>query len=90
MTLLSLWPAVVNFVFAVHTPIALFAASEDIPAEAKKEGEVVLYLSTNLTDANGMIRLDKQHIPFINVNVFRADNEKLLNRILTESATGGI
>lgn len=64
------------------------ATAQDIAAAAKKEGEVLLYLSTNLADANGMIQLFKQKYPFINVNFFRADNEKLLNRILTESATG--
>ena len=88
MTLLSLWRAVLVFVFVVHTPSTLFAASEDFAPAAKKEGELVLYLSTNLTDANGMIQLFKQKYPFINVNAFRADNEKLLNRILTESSTG--
>jgi len=87
MTLLSLWPAIFVFVFAVHSPSTVFAASEDLAPAAKKEGELVLYLSTNLTDANGMIQLFKQKYPFINVNAFRADNEKLLNRILTEAAT---
>lgn len=64
------------------------ATAQDVVAAAKKEGEVLLYLSTNLADANGMIQLFKQKYPFINVNFFRADNEKLLNRILTESTTG--
>jgi iron(III) transport system substrate-binding protein len=64
------------------------AIAQDVVAAAKKEGEVLLYLSTNLADANGMIQLFKQKYPFINVNFFRADNEKLLNRILTESTTG--
>ena len=64
------------------------AAQDDGVAAAKKEGQLVLYLSTNLTDANGMVQLFKQKYPFINVNLFRADNEKLLNRILTESTAG--
>jgi iron(III) transport system substrate-binding protein len=63
------------------------AAADDLIAGAKKEGGLVLYLSTNLTDANGLIQLFKQKYPFINVDFFRADNEKLLNRILTESTT---
>jgi len=66
---------------------AIFAA-DDLIAGAKREGGLVLYLSTNLTDANGLIQLFKQKYPFINVDFFRADNEKLLNRILTESTTG--
>ena len=53
------------------------ATAQDVVAAAKKEGEVLLYLSTNLADANGMIQLFKQKYPFINVKFFRADNEKL-------------
>jgi iron(III) transport system substrate-binding protein len=81
-------PAIFILLFQLFVTAASYAAGEDSVAAAKKEGEVVLYLSTNLTDANGMIQLFKQKYPFINVNAFRADNEKLLNRILTESATG--
>ena len=54
----------------------------------KERATPSLYLSTNLTDANGMVQLFKQKYPSINVNLFRADNEKLLNRILTESTAG--
>ena len=63
-------------------------SNDDLLTAAKKEGEVNLYLSTNLTDANGLIGLFKQKYPFINVNLFRADNEKLLSRILTETSAG--
>jgi len=63
-------------------------AADDLVAGAKKEGGLVLYLSTNLTDANGLIQLFKQKYPFIFFDYVRAANEKLLNRILTESTTG--
>ena len=66
----------------------LWASDDQIIAGAKKEGEVSLYLSTNLTDANGMMQRFKQKYPFVNVGLFRADNEKLLNRILTEASAG--
>ena len=68
-------------------PCAVFS-SDDLIASAKKEGDLVLYLSTNLTDANGLIQLFKDKYPFINVNLFRATNQALLNRILTESTAG--
>jgi iron(III) transport system substrate-binding protein len=58
---------------------------DNLIAGAKKEGALVLYLSTNLTDANGLVQLYKSKYPFVKVDMFRADNEKLLNRILTES-----
>ena len=64
------------------------ASDEQIISGARKEGEVSLYLSTNLTDANGMIQRFKQKYPFVNVGLFRADNEKLLSRILTEASAG--
>ena len=78
--------AVVMIFAGLHSDYA--TAADDLVAGAKKEGSLVLYLSTNLTDANGLIQLFKQKYPFINVDFFRADNEKLLNRILTESTTG--
>jgi iron(III) transport system substrate-binding protein len=71
--------------FGVAVNLSAGEANDDLVAGAKKEGNLTLYLSTNLADANGIIQLFKQKYPFINVNFFRADNEKLLNRILTES-----
>jgi iron(III) transport system substrate-binding protein len=65
-----------------------WASDDQIIAGAKKEGEVSLYLSTNLTDANGMMQSFKQKYPFVNVGLFRADNEKLLSRILAEASAG--
>jgi len=62
-------------------------ANDDLIAGAKKEGNLILYLSTNLADANGLVQLYKSKYPFVKVDMFRADNEKLLNRILTESVT---
>jgi iron(III) transport system substrate-binding protein len=88
MTIRRTWSAILILLFQILAAAVSFAAGEDGVAAARKEGEVVLYLSTNLADANGVIQLFKQKYPFINVNFFRADNEKLLSRILTESATG--
>src|SRR6201988_2905739 len=86
MRLLQLLLVVIISAFGLNLSKAF--AADDLTAGAKKEGSLVLYLSTNLTDANGMVQLFKQKYPFINVNLFRADNEKLLNRILTESTAG--
>ncbi len=63
-------------------------AQDDVIAGAKKEANLTLYLSMNLTDADGLIKLFRQKYPFIDVNPFRADNEKLLSRILTEATAG--
>src|SRR5207244_3581153 len=88
MKLLRLVLVLVIFCFGLQFDRSSSFAADDLIAGAKKEGNLVLYLSTNLTDANGMVQLFKQKYPFINVNLFRADNEKLLNRILTESTAG--
>src|SRR5258708_33614753 len=88
MTVLRLGPGLSIFGFGLEFDCSSSFAADDLIAGAKKEGNLVLYLSTNLTDANGLVQLFKQKYPFINVNLFRADNEKLLNRILTESTAG--
>src|SRR6476660_5615837 len=75
--------AVVMIFAGLHSDYA--TAADDLVAGAKKEGSLVLYLLTNLTDANGLIQLFKQKYPFIIVYFFCADNENMLNRIFTES-----
>ncbi len=81
----SVWLAIIVLLCGGSASLFAGEASDDLIAGAKKEGALVLYLSTNLTDANGLVQLYKSKYPFVNVNLFRADNEKLLNRILTES-----
>jgi ABC-type Fe3+ transport system substrate-binding protein len=66
----------------------ILASDDNVIAAAKKEREVSLYLSTNLTDANGLIQRFNQKYPFITVGLYRTENEKLLNRILTEASAG--
>ncbi|HEY7165384.1 MAG TPA: extracellular solute-binding protein [Candidatus Binatia bacterium] len=74
--------------FAAATFAMPLRAAEDLTASARREGELNLYLSTDLSDANAMIQAYKKKYPFVEVSFFRAGNEKLLSRILTESATG--
>lgn len=88
MKFLKLSVAILIGWISLHLNLSTALAQDDVVAAAKKEGQLVLYLSTNLTDANGIVQLFKQKYPFINVNLFRADNEKLLNRILTETTSG--
>ena len=80
--------AVLMMIIALMTLGESARAQDDVVGAAKKEGALTLYLSMNLTDANGLIQLFRQKYPFIKVDYFRADNEKLLNRILTESTAG--
>lgn len=85
MTLRTLSLAIVLCLAGLNSHLPAATVEDNLIAGAKKEGALVLYLSTNLTDANGLVQLYKAKYPFVNVNLFRADNEKLLNRILTES-----
>ena len=87
MRLHTLLLAIVLVLAGLNSHLLAASAEDDLIAGAKKEGNLTLYLSTNLADANGVIQLYKSKYPFVNVNLFRADNEKLLNRILTESVS---
>jgi iron(III) transport system substrate-binding protein len=85
----ALFPRIAGLLILVLVAgTSLARAQEDVIAAAKKEANLTLYLSMNLTDANGLMQLFRQKYPFVNVNIFRADNEKLLNRIVTEATAG--
>ncbi|HLN87853.1 MAG TPA: extracellular solute-binding protein, partial [Candidatus Limnocylindrales bacterium] len=73
--------------------LLIIASAQLVPAAtrdqlidgAKKEGEVVVYASMNLEEANTMIARFEQKYPFVKVKLNRADSEKLLTRILVEA-----
>src|SRR5262245_53384761 len=69
----------------VSTQLAVAASRDQLIDGAKKEGEVVLYASMNLEEANVMISRFEQKYPFVKVKLNRADSEKLLSRILVEA-----
>jgi len=71
--------------FFASTQFVLPATREQFIEGAKKEGEVVLYASMNLEEANVMIARFEQKYPFVKVKLNRADSEKLLTRILVEA-----
>src|SRR4029453_2748115 len=73
-------------VFVLVSAQSSTAASRDQWIEgAKKEGEVVLYASMNLEEANTMISRFEQKYPFVKVKLNRTDSEKLLTKILVEA-----
>jgi len=55
---------------------------------AKKEGQVVWYVTLNITDSNALLNRFNQKYPFIKTELLRAGSEQLLNRILTEDSAG--
>ncbi|HWH79285.1 MAG TPA: extracellular solute-binding protein [Candidatus Binatus sp.] len=61
------------------------ASKEQWIEGAKKEGEIILYASMNLEEANTMISRFEQKYPFVKVKLNRTDSEKLLTKILVEA-----
>ncbi|HXG52554.1 MAG TPA: extracellular solute-binding protein [candidate division Zixibacteria bacterium] len=55
---------------------------------ARKEGKVVWYTSTNITESKPLLQDFEQQYPFIKGEIFRASGEKTLNRIVTEARAG--
>src|SRR5215475_14844879 len=62
------------------------AASNDTLIEgAKKEGEVIVYASMNLEEANAMISRFEQKYPFLKVKLNRTGGEGLLTKVFAEA-----
>lgn len=84
------WPFSLVLLFFLSTPFLLHgtslgASKEDLVEGAKREGEVVLYASMNLGEANTMISKFEDRYPFLKVKLNRTGSEKLLTKVLTEA-----
>ena len=55
---------------------------------AKKEGKLVWYTSTNVSESKPLLDDFEKLYPFIKGEIVRASGEKTLNRIMTESRAG--
>jgi len=65
--------------------VARAADSDAVIAAAKREGEVVVYASMNIGEANLLSSKFEQRYPFVKVKLNRTGSEKLLTRVLTEA-----
>ena len=61
------------------------AVREDLVEAAKKEREVVFYTTTNLEEAGAMSARFKARYPFLEVNITRAEGERLTTKVLQET-----
>jgi iron(III) transport system substrate-binding protein len=61
------------------------ASREELIEAAKKDREVVFCTTTNLEEANSMSRQFKAKYPFLEVNIIRAEGERIITRILQEA-----
>ena len=66
-------------------PISKAASKDDLIQGAKKEGEVILYASMNIEEANTTIAKFEEKYPFLKVKLARTGSEKLLAKALTEA-----
>src|SRR6266542_794986 len=56
--------------------------------EAKKEGKLVWYTSTNVTESKPLLDDFEKQYPFIKGEIFRASGEVILNRVIGETRAG--
>ena len=55
---------------------------------AKKEGKLIWYTSTNISESKPLLDDFEKQYPFVKGEIFRASGEKTLNRIVTEARAG--
>jgi len=80
---------ITGFLFLFLQPSFAAEQPPDIAA-AKKEGRLVLYVSTNLPLAQAIAKGFEQKHPYLKVEITRNSGEALLNRIRTEKLAGKI
>ena len=78
--------------------IACFAPSADAQSQskdraklmedAKKEGKVLVYVSSNASDAKALEASFEKKYPFINMEFYSSGKDALLTRYLLEARTG--
>lgn len=84
--LLSSWA----LCFSLST-VSVWSQTDDrakMVESAKKEGKLIWYTSTNVTESKPLLDDFKKQYPFIKGEIFRASGEKTLNRIITEARAG--
>ena len=80
--IVSLIAAMVVFSFPTRSSSA---TREDLIDAAKKDRELVFYTTTNLEEANSMSRHFKAKYPFLDVNINRAEGERIVTKVLQET-----
>src|SRR5262245_1407317 len=61
------------------------ATRQDLTEAAKKDREVVFYTTTNLEEAGAMTRHFKAKYPFLEVNINRAEGDRIITKVLQET-----
>ena len=77
----------VFFLFPINRASSQDDRAKQVEA-AKKEGKLVWYTSTNVTESKPLLNEFEKQYPFIKGEIFRASGEVTLNRIFTETRGG--
>ena len=77
--------SVVVFAAVAFPRTSRAATREDLIEAAKKEREVVFYTTTNLEEAGAMSARFKAKYPFLEVNINRAEGERIVTKVLQET-----
>ena len=85
MKSISLVLLVAAFVSFGFSPESSAATREELIEAAKKEREVVFYTTTNLEEAAAMSARFKAKYPFLDVNINRAEGERIVTKVLQET-----
>ena len=85
MKSISLVLFVAAFVSFGFSPESSAATREELIDAAKKEREVVFYTTTNLEEAAAMSARFKAKYPFLDVNINRAEGERIVTKVLQET-----
>lgn len=70
---------------AVLPAVVCGAEAVGSPAGAKIESEIMWYTTMALDDSSVLVQKFKEKYPAVNIKLFRANNSKLLERVLAES-----
>src|SRR5690349_5481864 len=79
------WVMAVLFSSAVLPAVVCGAEPLGSAAGAKIESEIMWYTTMALDDSSVLVQKFKEKYPAINIKLFRANNSKLLERVLAES-----
>ncbi len=90
---MKLLPALLVFVTALFQTIAAGAQSQPgersrLIEDAKKEGKVLVYVSSNASDARALEAAFEKKYPFLNMEFYSSGKDALLSRYLLEARTG--
>jgi iron(III) transport system substrate-binding protein len=84
----NLFWAVFLLIFCVPSQ-KLIADDDGLVAKARKEkGIITWYTALNITTSKPLAEMFEKKYPFLKVDLYRAGNERVLNRILTEEDAG--